>query len=57
MTVDASVDFTGGIPQIVNLVDKNFDGKSFFNFLKNMDSNKAFMGCSVAVRFMLGFFS
>ena len=50
MTVDASVDFTGGIPQVMDLTDTNLTEDTLYKLLKKLTSYGAFVGVSVAVK-------
>eukprot|EP00088_Acartia_fossae_P017789 TRINITY_DN20190_c0_g1_i4.p1 TRINITY_DN20190_c0_g1~~TRINITY_DN20190_c0_g1_i4.p1 ORF type:complete len:1092 (+),score=254.97 TRINITY_DN20190_c0_g1_i4:65-3340(+) len=48
LSIEASVDFTGGIPEVINLTQLNEDPKYFFNYLKEADSRRAFLTCSLS---------
>ena len=51
LTIEASVDFTGGIPEIVDLNNFGDEKESLFNDMLKAYENKAFMCCSLSVSF------
>ena len=49
LTIEAAVDFTGGIPEMVNTSRYQSDSQTlFYNMLKAYE-NQAFMSCSLSV--------
>ena len=50
VTIEASVDFTGGIPEIIDLTNLGAERESLFNEMLKAYEKKAFMCCSLSVR-------
>lgn len=49
ITIEAAVDFTGGIPEMIDLNRIGGDEqKSLFDYMKNADDKNAFMSCSLS---------
>ena len=49
LTIEAAVDFTGGIPEMINTSRYQSDSETlFYNMLKAYE-NQAFMSCSLSV--------
>ena len=46
---DASVDFTGGIPEIIKLSNQEIDKERLFKNMVKAYENKAFMSCGLSV--------
>ena len=52
ISMDAAVDFTGGIPQVIH-IEKDLDelgSEQLFHLLKMSDDNDAFITCSVGIK-------
>lgn len=48
LTIEAAVDFTGGIPEMINLKDLKIQPENLFYNMAQADSRKAFMSCSLS---------
>ena len=54
LTVEAAVDFTGGIPEMIDITRiPRGDYKYLFDYMKKADDKQAFMSCSLSVRALL----
>ena len=50
LTIEASVDFTGGIPEMIDLSRvQSSNYKYLFDYMLKADANGAFMSCSLSV--------
>ena len=51
LTIEAAVDFTGGIPEMIDTfrLNRDEDIEKMFNDMKNAYENDAFMSCSLSV--------
>ena len=52
ITIEAAVDFTGGIPEMIDINDHDQDKQKLFMEMLNAYHNKAFMSCSLSVSFI-----
>ena len=51
LTIEAAVDFTGGIPELIDLQRTEYSKERLFYILSKADSRDAFMGCALNVSF------
>ena len=49
LTIEAAVDFTGGIPEMIDLERCKYEHERLFYIMSKADSNNAFMGCALTV--------
>ena len=49
MTIEAAVDFTGGIPEMIDLQRTKMAPERLFYIMSKADARGAFMGCALAV--------
>lgn len=49
LTIEAAVDFTGGIPELIDLTSTNMSPERLFYIMSRADGRGAFMGCALAV--------
>ena len=49
LTIEAAVDFTGGIPEVINLADKNRKPEDIFNEMLEAYVANGFLSCSLSV--------
>merc|ERR1719458_1588043 len=47
LTIEAAVDFTGGIPEMINLDRTEYSRERLFYIMTKADSQNAFMGCAL----------
>ena len=47
LTIEAAVDFTGGIPEMIDLTQLKMDPERLFELMDQADKRGAFMGCSL----------
>ena len=51
LTIEAAVDFTGGIPEVIDLEATEYSKERLFYIMSKADSRSAFMGCALTVSF------
>ena len=51
LTIEAAVDFTGGVPEIMDLTKLKVSPERLFYIMSKADDRGAFMGCSIDVSF------
>ena len=49
LTIEAAVDFTGGIPEVINLANKTSTAADMFNTMLDAYNANAFLSCSLSV--------
>ncbi len=49
LTIEAAVDFTGGIPELIDLQRTKMAPERLFYIMSRADARGAFMGCALAV--------
>ena len=49
LTIEAAVDFTGGIPEMIELERTEYSRERLFYIMSKADSRQAFMGCALTV--------
>lgn len=49
LTIEAAVDFTGGIPELIDLDRLNMAPERLFYIMSKADARGAFMGCALSV--------
>ena len=49
LTIEAAVDFTGGIPELIDLTSTRLSQERLFYIMSRADHRGAFMGCALAV--------
>jgi hypothetical protein len=49
LTIEAAVDFTGGIPELIDLNRTEYSRERLFYIMTKADSRNAFMGCALTV--------
>ena len=49
LTIEAAVDFTGGIPELIDLERTEYSPERLFYIMTKADSQEAFMGCALTV--------
>ena len=49
LTIEAAVDFTGGIPELIDLNRTEYSRERLFYIMTKADSQNAFMGCALTV--------
>ena len=49
LTIEAAVDFTGGIPELIDLDRTEYSRERLFYIMTKADSQNAFMGCALTV--------
>merc|ERR1719336_2615774 len=47
LTIEAAVDFTGGIPELITLESTEYSPERLFYIMTKADSQEAFMGCAL----------
>eukprot|EP00095_Tigriopus_kingsejongensis_P004199 maker-scaffold208_size258758-snap-gene-1.28 protein:Tk04199 transcript:maker-scaffold208_size258758-snap-gene-1.28-mRNA-1 annotation:"calpain-b-like isoform x14" len=47
LTIEAAVDFTGGIPEMINLQETKMEPERLFYIMSKADARGAFMGCAL----------
>ena len=52
LTIEAAVDFTGGIPEMIDLQRTKMSPERLFYIMSRADARGAFMGCALAVSFI-----
>ena len=52
LTIEAAVDFTGGIPELIDLDRTELSKEQLFYLMTKADSRNAFMGCALTVSIM-----
>ena len=52
LTIEAAVDFTGGIPELIDLERTEYSPERLFYIMTKADSQEAFMGCALTVSFV-----
>ena len=50
LTIEAAVDFTGGIPEMISLANLKITSERLFYIMSKADEGGAFMGAALAVR-------
>lgn len=50
LTIEAAVDFTGGIPEMIDLTDMKITRQQLYATMCKTESQKGFLGCAVNVR-------
>ena len=50
LTIEAAVDFTGGIPEMIELHRTKLSPERLFMIMEKADRRGAFMGCALSVR-------
>lgn len=50
LTIEAAVDFSGGIPEMIELDRLEYSKERLFYIMSKADNNGAFMGCALTVR-------
>ena len=50
LTIEAAVDFTGGIPELIDITRLECSQERLFYIMSRADARGAFMGCALAVR-------
>ena len=50
LTIEAAVDFTGGIPELIDLQSPGMSPERLFYIMSKADARGAFMGCALSVR-------
>ena len=51
LTIEAAVDFTGGVPELIDLSNLKMDRERLFYIMAKADDRGAFMGCALGVSF------
>jgi hypothetical protein len=49
LTIEAAVDFTGGIPELIDLQQSKMSPEKLFYLMSRAADAHAFMGCALAV--------
>ena len=49
LTIESAVDFTGGIPEMIDIANLSMDKETLFYEMRKAYKNKAFMSCSLSV--------
>lgn len=49
LTIEAAVDFTGGIPEMIDLANSKMSPERIFYIMSKADARSAFMGCALNV--------
>ena len=49
LTIEAAVDFTGGIPEVIDLERSEYSRERLFYIMSKADNRNAFMGCALTV--------
>ena len=49
LTIEAAVDFTGGVPELIDLSNLKMDRERLFYIMAKADDRGAFMGCALGV--------
>jgi len=49
LTIEAAVDFTGGIPELIDLKNNEMNPQALFHLMRNAYKRGAFMGCALGV--------
>ena len=57
LTIEAAVDFTGGIPELIDLDRTEYSRERLFYIMTKADSQNAFMGCALTVSVIYVFIS
>ena len=57
LTIEAAVDFTGGIPELIDLDRTQYSRERLFYIMTKADSQNAFMGCALTVSVIYVFVS
>ena len=57
LTIEAAVDFTGGIPELIDLDRTEYSRERLFYIMTKADSQNAFMGCALTVSVIYVFVS
>ena len=52
LTIEAAVDFTGGIPELIELSQSKMSPENLFDLMLRAADARAFMGCALAVGFL-----
>ena len=52
LTIEAAVDFTGGIPELIDLTSTKLSQERLFYIMSRADHRGAFMGCALSVSFL-----
>ena len=55
LTIEAAVDFTGGIPEMINLTRLKYTQERLFYIMSKADDCGAFMGAALSVRTQINF--
>ena len=55
LTIEAAVDFTGGIPEMIDMKSTQLPDKELYHIMTKAYQGGAFMGCAVGVRKNLTF--
>lgn len=50
LTIEAAVDFTGGIPEMIDLTELKMSQDALFRAMQHAERHKGFLGCAVNVR-------
>ena len=53
MTIEAAVDFTGGIPEMINLTRLKMSPERLFYIMSKADDRGAFMGAALSVSYVV----
>ncbi len=56
LTIEAAVDFTGGIPELIDLQRTKMSPERLFYIMSRADARGAFMGCALNVRKIINYF-
>ncbi len=49
LTIESAVDFTGGIPEMIDTSNLQMNEQKLFDLMRKADANNAFMSCSLSV--------
>ncbi len=50
LTIEAAVDFTGGIPELIDMTSTTMSEVEIFHLMKKSYERGAFLGCALGVR-------
>ena len=53
LTIEAAVDFTGGIPEMINLTRSKMSPERLFYIMSKADDRGAFMGAALSVSYVV----
>ena len=57
LTIEAAVDFTGGIPELIELTNNKLSQEKLFLLMLRASEANAFMGCALGVSCLFNFCS